>query len=149
MVFEDTSISSIRMVHPVQFVAAFGTQPPAPYNMDAPVSASRATVEPGSVEDSLLRLFAVRAAKQPLLSPFTAQRLAMASQVSQQLASTLVYGNFNMVRTKTGRIPRPPNAFILYRQHWHPILKEVNHLLHNNQICGSKFNPFKRGISNG
>ncbi len=144
MVFEDISINSIRMVHPVQFVAAFGTQPPVPSNVNAvpmPVSASGATMEPGSSADFQLLSFAARAARQPLLSPFTAQRLAMASQVSQLPASTMVYNNFNIARTKTGRIPRPPNAFILYRQHWHPILKEVNHELHNNQICEPIFNP--------
>ncbi len=33
------------------------------------------------------------------------------------------------------KVPRPPNAFILYRQHHHPILKKANPALHNNDIC--------------
>ena len=33
------------------------------------------------------------------------------------------------------KLPRPPNAFILYRQHHHPIVKEAHPQLHNNQIC--------------
>ena len=33
------------------------------------------------------------------------------------------------------KVPRPPNAFILYRQHHHPIIKDENPNMHNNQIC--------------
>lgn len=33
------------------------------------------------------------------------------------------------------KIKRPPNAFILYRQHHHPMVKAANPELHNNQIC--------------
>ena len=33
------------------------------------------------------------------------------------------------------KVPRPPNAFILYRQHHHPLVKEKNPELRNNQIC--------------
>lgn len=32
------------------------------------------------------------------------------------------------------KVPRPPNAFILYRQHWHPHYKQHNKDMHNNQI---------------
>ncbi|KAI9715900.1 MAG: hypothetical protein M1812_005720 [Candelaria pacifica] len=32
------------------------------------------------------------------------------------------------------KIPKPPNAFILYRQHHHPLVKVSNPSLHNNQI---------------
>ncbi|KAL2853880.1 hypothetical protein BJY01DRAFT_243874 [Aspergillus pseudoustus] len=35
---------------------------------------------------------------------------------------------------KTPKIPRPPNAFILYRQHHHPIVKEAHPGLSNNEI---------------
>lgn len=43
-------------------------------------------------------------------------------------------------RKKTPRkgkseVPRPPNAFILYRQHHHPVQKANNPDLHNNDIC--------------
>jgi hypothetical protein len=33
------------------------------------------------------------------------------------------------------KIPRPPNAFILYRQHFHPFVKGENPSLQNNDIC--------------
>lgn len=36
---------------------------------------------------------------------------------------------------KKSKIARPPNAFILYRQSFHPVLKAENPDLHNNQIC--------------
>ena len=39
--------------------------------------------------------------------------------------------------TKKDKVARPPNAFILYRQHHHPIVKSQNPDLHNNQICKS------------
>lgn len=39
------------------------------------------------------------------------------------------------VTTKKEKVARPPNAFILYRQHHHPIVKSQNPDLHNNQIC--------------
>ncbi|MCJ1255863.1 hypothetical protein MMC24_003681 [Lignoscripta atroalba] len=36
--------------------------------------------------------------------------------------------------TKKAKVPRPPNAFILYRQHHHPLIKAKNPDMHNNQI---------------
>jgi hypothetical protein len=36
---------------------------------------------------------------------------------------------------KPPKIPRPPNAFILYRQHHHPKVKEAYPDLSNNEIC--------------
>ena len=42
----------------------------------------------------------------------------------------------NIPRTlKDGKVPRPPNAFILYRQHHHPLIKQAQPELTNNQIC--------------
>ena len=38
-------------------------------------------------------------------------------------------------RLDKSKVPRPPNAFILYRQHHHPIIKSENPDMHNNQIC--------------
>ena len=40
---------------------------------------------------------------------------------------------------KTPKVARPPNAFILYRQHHHPLLKSQHPDLHNNQICKFRF----------
>ena len=37
--------------------------------------------------------------------------------------------------TKKSKVARPPNAFILYRQHHHPLLKAKNPDMHNNEIC--------------
>ena len=36
---------------------------------------------------------------------------------------------------KEDKVARPPNAFILYRQHHHPLVKAAHPELHNNQIC--------------
>ncbi|KAL8781512.1 MAG: hypothetical protein Q9213_005985 [Squamulea squamosa] len=38
------------------------------------------------------------------------------------------------INSKKDKIARPPNAFILYRQHHHPIVKSQNPDCHNNQI---------------
>lgn len=35
----------------------------------------------------------------------------------------------------TDKVPRPPNAFIIYRKEWHPKIVEQNPTLHNNKIC--------------
>ena len=36
---------------------------------------------------------------------------------------------------KDDKVARPPNAFILYRQHHHDHVKAAHPKLHNNQIC--------------
>jgi hypothetical protein len=36
---------------------------------------------------------------------------------------------------KATKVPRPPNAFILYRQHHHPKVKEAYPDFSNNDIC--------------
>lgn len=36
---------------------------------------------------------------------------------------------------KRNKVPRPPNAFILYRKHYHTILKGQDPSMHNNDIC--------------
>ena len=46
--------------------------------------------------------------------------------------------------TKPAKIARPPNAFILYRQHHHPLVKAGNPRLHNNQICGLQLLLYER-----
>lgn len=35
------------------------------------------------------------------------------------------------------KVPRPPNAFIIYRKEWHPKVVKENPNLHNNEICKS------------
>lgn len=46
--------------------------------------------------------------------------------------------------TKKEKTPRPPNAFILYRQRHHPLLRAKYPTLHNNQICERARNHFKK-----
>lgn len=41
----------------------------------------------------------------------------------------------NYAPEKKSKLPRPPNAFILYRQHHHPLVKAEHPELHNTQIC--------------
>jgi hypothetical protein len=41
----------------------------------------------------------------------------------------------NKAGLKEEKVPRPPNAFILYRQHHHDMVKNANPELHNNDIC--------------
>lgn len=46
--------------------------------------------------------------------------------------------------SKTAKIPRPPNAFILYRQHHHPKIKAAYPDFQNNDICKSEaVRPFE------
>ena len=33
------------------------------------------------------------------------------------------------------KVPRPPNAFIIYRKDWHPIVVAAHRGVHNNAIC--------------
>lgn len=40
---------------------------------------------------------------------------------------------------KGQKVARPPNAFILYRKHFHKIFKYADPNMHNNEIC--KFSP--------
>lgn len=43
--------------------------------------------------------------------------------------------NKGKAAAKVAKVPRPPNSFILYRQHHHPIIKAQNPDYHNNRIC--------------
>lgn len=40
-----------------------------------------------------------------------------------------------VAKERMKKIPRPPNAFILYRQHHHPKVKAAHPDMHNNEIC--------------
>lgn len=49
------------------------------------------------------------------------------------------------------KVPRPPNAFILYRKHYHPILKDQNPDMHNNDISiilGKQWNQEAENVKN-
>ncbi|KAK4693975.1 hypothetical protein P7C71_g3526, partial [Lecanoromycetidae sp. Uapishka_2] len=53
--------------------------------------------------------------------------------------------------SKQAKVARPPNAFILYRQHHHPLVKAQNPELHNNQISvilGTQWKNEREDIKN-
>ncbi|PWY79413.1 mating-type HMG-box protein MAT1-2 [Aspergillus sclerotioniger CBS 115572] len=65
------------------------------------------------------------------------------SVASHEVASCLEFKSIKVpmkkherssVPVKAAKVPRPPNAFILYRQHHHPKLKEAHPNLSNNEI---------------
>ena len=45
--------------------------------------------------------------------------------------------NRRSAKNATSKVPRPPNAFIIYRKEWHSRIVEENPGLHNNQVCKS------------
>ncbi len=65
------------------------------------------------------------------------------NQTKQKFGNKGVSGNHGMKqqpgkdKEKLAKIPRPPNAFILYRQQYHPLVKAENPEFHNNDICKS------------
>lgn len=61
-----------------------------------------------------------------------------ASPTSQQVSRRAESANRSKIaKERISKVPRPPNAFILYRQHHHPMVKQNNPGVHNNQICKS------------
>lgn len=71
-----------------------------------------------------------------LIKPLPLDSLGRKS-VSEKGPSTSKLSDVNEGKNWRGKLPRPPNSFILYRQHHHPILKAENPGFHNNQICKS------------
>nr|POE98810.1 mating-type m-specific polypeptide mc [Quercus suber] len=55
----------------------------------------------------------------------------MPATVSIPLTSTTLSTTTKAV---TSKVPRPPNAFIIYRKEWHSIVAKENRSLHNNDI---------------
>lgn len=73
----------------------------------------------------------------PKLPEFTYETSAQStpSPASSVLSSPEPLNNFKSRSPgKKSKVPRPPNAFILYRQKNHPLLKEMNPEMHNNDI---------------
>ncbi|EQL36520.1 HMG domain-containing protein, variant 4 [Blastomyces dermatitidis ER-3] len=62
-----------------------------------------------------------------------AQVMPMIATNSDQNASPSPKAN-KAAQGKPEKIPRPPNAFILYRQHHHPLVKASHPGFHNNEI---------------
>lgn len=56
-----------------------------------------------------------------------------ATLTAQSLASPAA----NASKTAAPKVPRPPNAFIIYRKDWHSKVVAQNPGLHNNAICKS------------
>lgn len=65
----------------------------------------------------------------------TAVQSPTSTSTASLKANTSKQGNKGKSAVKEAKVPRPPNAFILYRQHHHDILKNANPGLHNNEIC--------------
>lgn len=53
------------------------------------------------------------------------------------MASNLMEAPVEPTQLKEKKIPRPPNAYILYRKERHSMVKENNPGITNNQICES------------
>lgn len=77
--------------------------------------------------------------------PTTALRAALQEGYSKELPD-LVHparksdnGKSKLAKDRLSKIPRPPNKFILYRQHHHPMLKALNPTMKNNDICKPLF----------
>ncbi|QSS53977.1 HMG box protein [Histoplasma capsulatum var. duboisii H88] len=61
------------------------------------------------------------------------QVMPMIATSKEQSASSSPKAN-KATLEKPEKIPRPPNAFILYRQHHHPLVKATHPDFHNNEI---------------
>jgi hypothetical protein len=59
------------------------------------------------------------------------------SDLGNKDSSSILNPAANKYKEKQAKVPRPPNAFILYRQEHHPIIKAENPEFHNNDICKS------------
>lgn len=61
-----------------------------------------------------------------------------ASPTSQQVSRRAESANRSKIaKERICKVPRPPNAFTLYRQHHHLMVKQNNPGVKNNQICKS------------
>ncbi|PGH26680.1 hypothetical protein AJ80_01626 [Polytolypa hystricis UAMH7299] len=85
-------------------------------------------------EDSVNRVY--RIMPTPALENAFDAALANALPIAEEEQSSNYGSNSNkqITQGKAGKIPRPPNAFILYRQHHHPLVKVAHPEFHNNDI---------------
>ncbi|KAI9795489.1 MAG: hypothetical protein M1833_007019 [Piccolia ochrophora] len=85
-----------------------------------------------------IRLAPPQAARTPMSIsssvPSTPSTQSVSSPVGEDLTFSPTVGSLGEISSKKNRIPRPPNAFILYRKHHHPLLKENDPSMHNNEI---------------
>ncbi len=94
---------------------------------------NRVLVGPRQVIDSLPLLQV--AGHLPVLIPQFAIPSAQASPATSTHMPSAGGGNVAATATKPAKIPRPPNAFIIYRKAYHAEIVAKNPGLHNNQIC--------------
>ena len=100
---------------------------------------------------SAFRIFGLSAPAVEALAQLGPSNLSLAgsplesiiNQTKKKFGKKSVSGNHAMKhqaskeKEKQAKIPRPPNAFILYRQQYHPLIKAENPDFHNNDICKS------------
>ena len=70
----------------------------------------------------------------PVLMPATGYDSPPTSVASASSPGTFE-NNLDSPSVKSAKIPRPPNAFIIYRKAHHSKIVAENPSLHNNQIC--------------
>jgi len=69
-----------------------------------------------------------------LVGGLTEQNPSASSQTHKPVPASPTYPRHLRAFGKRSKIPRPPNAFILYRAQLHPHMKQHNPELHNNEI---------------
>ena len=57
------------------------------------------------------------------------------STTTTTLASPQTAGAADCKDSTKDKVARPPNAFIIYRQDWHPKVAKEHPDMHNNNIC--------------
>lgn len=72
---------------------------------------------------------------QPLGEPLGRKSVSDPGPAVPNASNANNANNANEGKNLRGKVPRPPNSFILYRQYHHPLLKAKNPEWHNNQIC--------------
>lgn len=111
----DSSNSAIRILPP----PAYQISGPAPVAFQAPFTPAKSG---GSYSSE-----SSHCSSMGQESPLIAARLANNSRTK-------------VAKERILKVPRPPNAFILYRQHHHPLIKARRPEIHNNEICKA-FHP--------
>jgi hypothetical protein len=76
--------------------------------------------------------------QQNIAPQFQGQAGALPAQAHASAAGVgVATGPARAARRQADKIPRPPNAWILYRKHHHAVSVNNNPGLNNNQICKS------------
>src|SRR5437763_10346675 len=83
----------------------------------------------------VFRITRVPALKSSENSLTRSQPLSSSSRLSSTVLKASTPTNKAKSYARKAKVPRPPNAFILYRQERHPVLKLEHPEYHNNDIC--------------